>query len=153
MNLVVAAEPFDSFAAQTLVAAADAEYALVYPPDQMFGKNLRSEHLGAGRGVFIIARLDGAPVGCGALRRLNDSTGELKRMFVDPPARRRGVARAILDELTQVGREMGIQRLVLETGIHQVAAIDFYEKAGFRRTECFGEYFESPTSLCFEKSI
>jgi putative acetyltransferase len=153
LSLSLTTEALDSADARKLVAALDAEMSLVYLPEQMHGKNLRPEHLEDGQGVFVIARVDGRPVGCGALRRLSESTGELKRMYVDPEVRGRGVAKAILGYLTDAGRQMGMRRLVLETGTHQVAAIGLYGNAGFRPIECFGEYAESPTSLCLERLI
>lgn len=152
MSLTLTAEAFDSADAQALVAALDAEMSLAYLPDQMFGKNLRPEHLQDGQGAFVIARLEGRPVGCGALRRLDATTAEVKRMYVDPEVRGRGVAKAILRYLIDAGRQMSVTRLVLETGIHQLEAISLYRGAGFRPIECFGEYATSPTSLCFEKT-
>jgi putative acetyltransferase len=153
MTLTLTAEAFDSADARKLVTALDAEFSLAYTPDQMFGKNLRPEHLEEGRGLFIIARVDGRPIGCGALRRIDDSTAELKRMYVDPGERGRGVAKAILAYLTDAGQKMGVRRLVLETGVHQGAAISLYRGAGFIPIDCFGEYAGTPTSLCFEKAL
>jgi GNAT superfamily N-acetyltransferase len=153
VSLTLREEKFDSADAARLVAALDAELSLAYAPDQMFGKNLRPAHLAEGRGLFIIARLDGKAVGCGALRRLDDSTAEVKRMYVDPDVRGRGVARTVLDHLTDAALRMGVGRLVLETGVHQAAAISLYTKAGFTRIDCWGEYAGTPTSVCFEKTI
>jgi putative acetyltransferase len=153
VSLTLREEQFDSADAARLVAALDAELALAYAPDQMFGKNLRPTHLEEGRGFFIIARLDGKAIGCGALRRLDDSTAEVKRMYVDPDVRGRGVARAVLDHLTDAARHLGVGRLVLETGVHQAAAISLYTRAGFTQIDCWGEYAGTPTSVCFEKVI
>ena len=153
MKITVAAEPFDSTEARRLVAALDAHLASRYSPDQRFGQNLKAEHLGPGLGTFLIARLDGMAVGCGALKRLDETTVEVKRMYVEPELRRKGVAKAILQSLEDQARALGANRLVLETGIYQDEAIGLYRSFGFVEIECFGEYAGVPTSVCFERSI
>jgi putative acetyltransferase len=153
MEVTVAVEPFDSADAIRLVAALDAHLASRYSPDQMFGPNLRPEHLQPGLGTFVIARAGGRAVGCGALRRRDDTTSEVKRMYVEPEVRGRGVAKEILEHLEAAARAMGSHRLVLETGIYQAEAIGLYGRAGFSPIACFGEYADSSTSVCFEKKI
>lgn len=153
MELTVAAEPFDSAEAQRLIAALDAHLASRYSADQRFGPNLRPEHLEPGLGTFVIARADGRAVGCGALRRLDEATAEVKRMYVEPELRGHGVAKEILDRLEAAARVMGTHRLVLETGIYQAEAIGLYRRMGFNPVRCWGEYEGVLTSVCFEKSI
>jgi GNAT superfamily N-acetyltransferase len=153
MQITVAAEPFDSADARRLIAALDEHLASRYPPEQRFGPNLKPEQIAAGLGTFVIARLDGTAVGCGALRKLDDTSAEVKRMYVAPEVRGKGVARIVLEHLEGVGRELGVHRLVLETGIYQAEAIALYHKAGFEPVRCWGEYAESVTSVCFEKKI
>ena len=153
MEVTIAREAFDSLDGRRLVAALDAHLAERYPPEWRFGPNLRPEQIAAGLGTFVIARADGRAVGCGALRLLDDSTAEVKRMYVEPELRGQGVARAILDHLESTARDLSVHRLVLETGIRQVEAIRLYRRAGFSPIECFGEYANAPTSVCFEKVI
>ncbi|HEX4212739.1 MAG TPA: GNAT family N-acetyltransferase [Candidatus Dormibacteraeota bacterium] len=74
-------------------------------------------------------------------------------MYVAPLARGRGVARLILERLEAAAREMGVERLVLESGVHQGAAIALYERSGYERVPCFGEYATSPTSICYSKRL
>jgi putative acetyltransferase len=153
MKITVATEPFDSAEARRLIAALDAHLAGRYSADQRFGPNLRPEQLAPGLGTFVIARADGRAVGCGALRRLDDTSAELKRMYVEPELRGRGIAKEVLDHLEAVARAMGISRLVLETGIYQAEAIGLYRRVGFRPVRCWGEYEGVLTSVCFEKSL
>jgi GNAT superfamily N-acetyltransferase len=153
MELSVVPEPFDSAEARRLVAALDAHLSSIYTPDQRFGPNLRPEQLAPGLGVFLVARDGGRAVGCGALRRLDERTAEVKRMYVEPVERGRGVGAAILDRLESAALDLGVHRLVLETGIHQAEAIGLYRRAGFRPVPCWGEYAGTPTSVCFEKEI
>ena len=153
MNIAIATEPFDSPDARRLVAALDSLLASRYPPEQRFGPQLKAEHVAPGVGTFVIARADAKAVGCGALRRRNSTTVEVKRMYVEPAVRGRGVARKILDHLESEARTMGAERLVLETGIYQEEAIGLYRSAGFIAIDCFDEYVGVPTSVCFEKTL
>jgi putative acetyltransferase len=153
MKITVASEAFDSPDARRLISALDAHLASRYPPEQRFGPNLKPEHLVAGLGTFVIARLDGLAIGCGALRRLDEATVEVKRMYVEPDVRGRGVAKAILESLEHSASALGARRLVLETGIYQDEAIGLYRRVGFTQIDCFGEYAQVPTSICFEKTI
>ena len=122
-------------------------------PEQRFGPNLKASHLEEGRGTFLVAREDERAVGCGAIRLLDPRTAEVKRMYVEPDRRGAGVGRALLDALEIAARERGVTRLVLETGIHQAAAIALYRRAGFVQIDCWGEYATAPTSVCFEKNL
>lgn len=150
-GLTIQPEPFDSDDARRLVAELDAGLAQLYPPAQRFGPNLRPEHLDAGRGLFLVARRDGRAVACGAFRLGDAGTAEVKRMYVQPDQRGRGTGRALLESLEAAARAKGVSRLVLETGIHQHAAIALYRAAGYVEVDCWGEYASSPTSVCFEK--
>jgi len=152
-DLTIRAEPFDSDDARRLIAALDASLAEVYPPEQRFGPNLQPAHLEAGRGTFLVARHGGRAVGCGAVRVLDLGTAEVKRMYVDPDERGRGVGKAVLDSLEAAAVQLGVHRLVLETGIYQHAAIALYRRADFTPVDCWGEYASSPTSICFEKTL
>jgi putative acetyltransferase len=153
MDITVAPEPFDSVDARRLVAALDAHLSTLYTPEQRFGPNLKPEHVAPGVGMFLVARAGGQAVGCGALRRLDETTAEVKRMYVEPEVRGRGVAKAVLERLESAARELGVHRLVLETGIYQAEAIGLYRRAGFKPVRCWGEYAGSLTSVCFEKEM
>jgi GNAT superfamily N-acetyltransferase len=153
MRVTIAAEPIDSADARRLVEALDAHLASRYTPEQRFGPNLKPAQLAPGLGTFVVARMEGRPVGCGAVRLLDPTTVEVKRMFVEPETRGRGVAKEILAHLEGFGRELGARRAVLETGVYQDEAIGLYRRAGYRQVDCWGEYTTSPTSVCYEKAI
>ena len=152
-RLTIAAEPFDSDDARRLIAALDANLTEVYLPEERFGPNLKAAHLEAGRGTFLVARDGDQGIGCGAVRLLDATTAEVKRMYVQPEQRGRGVGKAVLAALEAAARRLGAKRLVLETGIYQEAAIALYLGAGFTPIDCWGEYASSRTSLCFEKRL
>jgi GNAT superfamily N-acetyltransferase len=107
--------------------------------------------------VILLARDDaGAVLGCGALRQLGPGTAELKRMYVVPAARGRGVSKLVLAALEDAGRERGWTRLRLETGPRQPEAIGLYSGAGYRPVGAFGVYAGDPAatgSLFFERVL
>ena len=152
-TLSIAVEPFDSEDARRLIAALDAGLAELYPPEQRFGPNLKAEHLEGGQGVFLVAREDGQALGCGAIRLLDPTTAEAKRMYVEPHQRGKGIGRAVLARLEAAAKQLGVRRLVLETGIYQHEALSLYRRAGFTQVDCWGEYASSPTSICLEKQL
>jgi len=153
MKVTIAAEPFDSADARRLIDALDAHLASRYTPEQRFGPNLKPAQIAPGLGTFVVARADGRAVGCGAVRLLDPTTVEVKRMYVEPEMRGRGVAKEILAYLEAAGRELRAERAVLETGIYQDEAIGLYRRAGYTEVACWGEYTTSPTSVCYEKAI
>lgn len=107
--------------------------------------------------VVLVARdADGAALGCGALRGLADGEAEVKRMYVVPAARGRGVSRAVLGALEDAARSRGWTTLRLETGPRQPEAVGLYAGAGYRRIGAFGAYAGHPDaadSLFFEKRL
>lgn len=105
------------------------------------------------RDLYVAAFVEGLPVGSGALRELDRTTAEVRRMYVRPEHRRKHVAHAILEHLIASACRLGYERLIVETGNKQAPAIAFYENYGFRRIEAFGEHVTDETSLCYEFHI
>ncbi len=115
--------------------------------------DLRNEELLAPDGRFVIILEDGEPVACGAIRRHDTETAEIKRMWVRPEARGRGLARLVLRELESTAVERGYRALVLETGLRQPEALALYESHGYTTIANFGFYQESPLSVCYRKEL
>jgi GNAT superfamily N-acetyltransferase len=90
-------------------------------------------------GWFFLARLDGRPVGCGALRRLGPSVGEVKRMWTAPNARGLGVARRMITTVEATAREAGLTTLRLDTNRTLTEAQALYRKLGFVEIERYGD--------------
>jgi GNAT superfamily N-acetyltransferase len=105
------------------------------------------------RSTFLVARRDGRPVGCAALRPMDDEAAEVRRMYVAPWVRRQGIGRRLLTALEQAASEFGYHTLRLETGNRQPEAIALYESYGFRRIPPYGCHVDDPLSICFEKRI
>ena len=90
-------------------------------------------------GVFVLARLDGEAVGCGGLMRIDEATGEIKRVWTAPSARGMGVARRMLRTLEAAARDMGLKRLRLDTNRALTEAHALYRKEGFREIARFND--------------
>jgi GNAT superfamily N-acetyltransferase len=106
-------------------------------------------------GEFLVAWLDGRPVGCGAWRTYHGdpAVAEVKRMYTVPEARGRGVALALLGALEEAARQAGRKRIVLETGTRQPEAIALYLKAGYARIPDFGHYRDEPGVRSYGKEL
>ena len=103
--------------------------------------------------TFWVARVGEMIVGCCALVEAGDGTAEIKRMFVDPVARGRSVARRLMETLEAAALEKGLSAVRLETGIYQPEAIGLYRKFGYLEIPPFGSYQPDPLSLFMEKRL
>ena len=147
-------ESFDSEAAALLADALEAELLTTYdgepgsgglPPPSIFEP--------ANGGAFLVGRIDGHAVACGGLARYDDATGEIRRMYVVPQARGRGLSRRVLAALEDEARALGYALVRLETGRLQAAAIALYASAGFGPIPRYGPFANDPRSVCFEKRL
>lgn len=140
---------------RTLVGELEGILAQDYTAEQRHGLSLDAifqPHI-----RFFVARVDGAPVGCGGVALFSDFA-EVKRMYVREAARGKGVAQALLDRIERGTREAGLDLLRLETGNRAYSAIGFYERSGFGRCDAFGVYATMApariaTSLFYEKKL
>lgn len=139
--------------AQALVRELDAELTARYPDEGASFFRLDEAEVSRGRGAFVVAFEGDAAVACGAVRLLGGGDAEIKRMYVTRSHRGRGLARRVLEALESTARELGAQRLVLETGARQPEAIALYRSVGFAPIAPFGDYDESPFSLFFGKPV
>jgi len=143
-----------SAAAQALIDALNADLRGRYPgSDGSDYFRLDPEEVRPGRGAFVVAYDADTPVGCGAVRMIASGAAEIKRMYVLPDRRGRGIARRLLEALEREARLLGVTKLLLETGTRQPEAIALYSKMGFSPTDPYGEYPPSPLNLFFEKRL
>ena len=104
--------------------------------------------------VKVVIALDNDnPVGCGAFRELENREVEIKRMYVQPAFRGKGISKLILQELENWAREEKYDIAKLETGDKQPEAIRLYEKTGYKRITNYGPYIHMPESICMQKSL
>lgn len=147
-------EPFDSADAQALCTAQQAEMLELYEGEADIGPTRDAPMFVPPRGIFLVVRDDdGRAVACGGVTRFDDERGELKRMYVVPDARGRGLGRLVLEDLERRARELGFASLVLETGDRQEAALALYRGAGFVRRPCWPPYDSRALSVCLEKRL
>ena len=146
---VVPAE-WDDDAVQRLAAAQQAEVRARYDGKGEPGTPPSAADIS----VVLLARDDdGTALGCGALRRLGDGVAEIKRMYVAPPARGRGIAKALLAALEDAARDRGWTTLRLETGPRQPEAQQVFEAAGYVVCEPWGQFIGKEFSVCMEKLL
>jgi GNAT superfamily N-acetyltransferase len=144
--------------AQKMVAAAQ------YELTQRYGSGdenpIEAVQFDPPEGLFLVALIDGEPVGCGGWRSLShfaegisEDVAELKRMYVSPHARNAGVATALLAALEASARESGMRRMILETGTAQPEAIALYQKLGYQRIANYGHYKDEPDCMSFGREL
>ena len=120
-----------------LIGELDQILSAEYLPEQRHG--LALDAIFAPNIRFFLARLNGAAMGCGGVAFFADFA-EVKRMYVREVARGHGVAQALLARIEEEASAAGFSLLRLETGARQVAALRFYERAGFQICAAFGAY-------------
>ena len=142
---------FDGPEAGVLFAEVQAYYVRIYGGEDR--TPIDADDFAPPGGAFLLGYLDGELVGCAALRRHDDGTVELKRMYVRPAYRRRGLARQLLSAIEDRARALGYRRLLLETGSKQPEAVALYESHGYRRAENFGFHHDSPSVRSFVRTL
>ena len=147
---------------EELASTADARWCLdqyaanlerLFPEgfDQSRGNRLEPADVLPPHGHFVVARLEGRPVGCGALKRLDKRTGEIKRVWTAEAVRGQGVATKIMDALEKIARAQGFERLLLDTNRALVTAQAMYRKRGYRE---IAPYNDNPyADFWFEKTL
>lgn len=133
-----------------LLADGEAYGASLYPTESNHFLDLSA--LCASNVRFLVARDEGRALGIGAVV-LNNDWAEIKRMWVVPQARGKGLSKAVVTRLEGLARESGAQVLRLETGIHNHEALALYQRAGFARCGPFANYREDPLSVFMEKRL
>ncbi len=134
-----------------LIKKLDAHMLRLYPAEGIFGVDFSDPKVM--ELTFCVAYVNGTAAGCGALKPLGDGEAELKRFFVEPGFRGRGIATMILDFVEGKARDAGISLMRLETGPSQPDAIALFQKAGYRETEAYGEYVGCVYSYCMGKAL
>jgi ribosomal protein S18 acetylase RimI-like enzyme len=158
MDMEVVSVGFGHPDAMAMIAAVQGEYVARYGGEDE--TPLDPAMFDQPRGSFFVGYLDCRPVASGAWRRRGDvealgstSTGEIKRMYVDPAVRGRGLARAMLAHLERTAAEAGAVVSILETGTRQPEAIELYQSSGYVEVPKFGFYCHAPLSRCYAKRL
>jgi len=146
-------ERLDSETAQALAGALEVELLATYDGVPGSGGLPAASIFGPPGGVFLVGWVDGEPVACGGIARYDKTTAEIRRMYVVPVARGRGLARQVLLALEDEARALGYSFVRLETGNLQTEAIGLYVCAGYGPIPRYGPFENDPKSVCFEKRL
>ncbi|TQN41816.1 acetyltransferase (GNAT) family protein [Blastococcus colisei] len=143
--------PYDDPLAQYLVEAVQQEYVQRYG-----GRDAAvvdpAEFLPP-RGIFLVVEVDGVPAGCGAWRALPSGAAEIKRVYVEPAFRRRGVARLVVAALEEGAAAAGHRQVVLNSGREQPEALTLYAALGYRPVPGYGVYACAPDAVFLGRSL
>ena len=148
--MTVTVVPWDDEEATSLRTEQQAELTALYDGEGDIEADLPPEQMLA----TVLVRVGAEIAGCGALReasRYGQGYGELKRMFIRPAFRGRGLSRLVVRELERIAADAGFRRLILETGLRQVEAIGLYRSSGYRRIPSYGPYTEEMRSVCYAR--
>ena len=140
-SIKVAAEAADSVDARLCLDAYFRELAARFETgfDVAADDSARVKDMTPPSGLFVIARLDGDAVGCGGFKRIDKTTGEIKRVWTAPHARGLGVARRVLRTLEAAAREKGLKSLRLDTNRALTEAHALYRSEGYREIARFSD--------------
>src|SRR5450830_1043105 len=153
-EIEIAREPYGSPLSRPLTDAQAEELVERYGGWEGAGSEPEPELFEDPDVYFLVARLDGSPVGCAGICRCEgERTAELRRMYVAPETRRLGIARTLVTTLEEKARELGYGTLRLETGPEQPEAVHLYETGGFTVIPNFGPYTGQRRSICMEKTL
>lgn len=150
-QLAIAPSNPTSLAVRELIAELDCYLESLYPPESRFGLDIVA--LQDKSVTLFLAKIDDKPVGCGAIQLQAPGYAELKRMYVRPNMRGKGIAKQIVSEIEAFAKQTNIHTLRLETGAYQPAAIHLYQKLGYYPIPPFNDYKEDPLCLYFEKTL
>lgn len=152
MPTIVRRETPDQPEVLCFLAQADERSASLYPAESRHGLSLPAL-LSADVRFFVARDAAGGALGCGGYALLPEQAAEMKRLFVDPVARGRGVGGAIVRAIEGAAGGEGIRTLLLETGVKSFEALRLYKRLGFVECEPFAAYRPDPLSVFMAKSL
>ncbi|MGK5112137.1 MULTISPECIES: GNAT family N-acetyltransferase [unclassified Geodermatophilus] len=150
-TVVLRAVPYDDPVARALVARVQQEYVARYGgPDEAV---VDPAEFAAPAGLFLVAEAGGTPAGCGAWRVHEPGVVEVKRVYVEPAARRMGLAQLIMAALEGSAAAAGHRAVVLNTGSRQPEALALYAALGYTPVPGYGVYAEAPGAVFLGKDL
>ncbi|HVQ89215.1 MAG TPA: GNAT family N-acetyltransferase [Actinomycetes bacterium] len=150
-NLRIEQVAFDSATAKELIEELQEEYVARYG-----GRDetpVDPKQFAPPSGGFLMVFVGREPVGCAGLRKHNQQSVEVKRMFIRRPFRGRGLSRWLLARVEEHGRLLGYDRILMETGVQQPEAMRLYETSGYEPIPGFGYYAQAAQNRCYAKEL
>lgn len=135
---------------QNLVQLLDADLAIRNGEDHAFYDQFNK--IDAIKNCIVIY-VDEIPAACGAFKKFDEETVEIKRMYTNPDFRKKGLATTIVKELEIWAKELNYTKAVLESSLEQNEALSVYEKSGYTRIPNYGQYIGLDKSVCYEKVL
>ncbi|MBL7880723.1 MAG: GNAT family N-acetyltransferase [Chryseobacterium gambrini] len=135
---------------QNLVQLLDADLAIRNGEDHAFYDQFNK--IDAIKNCIVIY-VDEIPAACGAFKKFDEKTVEIKRMYTNPDFRKKGLATAIVKDLEIWAKELNYTKAVLESSLEQNEALSVYEKSGYTRIPNYGQYIGIDKSVCYEKVL
>lgn len=149
--MIVQRETPDSPEVLAFLAAADERSASLYPEESRHGLSLSA--LLSADVRFFVARQNAHALGCGGYVLLGSEDAEMKRLFVDPAQRGRGVGNALVQHIEKAAADEGVKTLYLETGVKSSEALRLYQRFGFETCSPFADYAPDPLSVFMVKRL
>jgi GNAT superfamily N-acetyltransferase len=149
--VVLRALPYADPRAQELIEKVQLEYVARYG-----GRDAAVVHpdeFAPPRGMFLVAEVDGVAAGCGAWRAVAAETAEIKRVYVEPAFRRRGIAQVVVRTLERAAARAGHRSVVLNTGRQQPEAVALYEAMGYVPVAGYGPYACAKDAIFLGKDL
>ncbi len=150
-TLRMRALPYDDPVAQDLVERVQQEYVVRYG-----GRDeavVDAAEFEPPAGLFLVAEVDGVPAGCGAWRLLPSGEVEIKRVYVEPSFRRRGLAQRLMAALESSAARAGHRSVVLNSGQEQPEALALYDRLGYRPVRGYGVYACAPDAVFLGREL
>ena len=143
--------PKQNQVALALIKELNEELRNRYPSSSVHELNL--DKIDNKNGIFIVASSEQKPLACGAISKLENGVGEIKRVYVRKEARRKGIAKLMMAKLEAEAIKLGFEQLKLETGDRQPESLGLYALLGYKKIPNFGEYLGDPHSICMAKDL
>ncbi len=103
--------------------------------------------------AVVVIYVEGQPVACGGLKQFDETSLEIKRIFVRKGFRKLGLAQKVMAELERIARERGCAATVLETGTRLTSAVSLYKKLNYQVIPSYGPYKNIQNTVCFRKEL
>ena len=128
---------------------------LFFEFEAIYGKGTIEDFVEENSGFiyFMVLKSGLINIACGGVNHIDETTAEIKRMYVKEEFRGKGLSKLVLNSLEEFIKNNGYKSIILETGGKQPEAISLYRKFGYSEIPCYARHSLDPESLCFAKNL